>query len=421
MKKSVRIAAAILFVAILLHALPGHAENVSLYTFQNGVSFGMSQEEVKQTLKANARIDEKKWITQKNEKWQSMSYYVGGKIGSYVESLTYDFNNDRMMIASYNFTEGYLFDAENAAGTYENVTRDLKAAYGECEEPTPGELVRLMNSILTNYYYNHYEDSDFRNALVWRMENGSVYQFYYSDYGEENNNFVIIYTSLFGRNSWQKDSVVFGRYEQDNDKSNGAEPIEWLILKEEGNKALLISKHILDAPLYHSSRSDVTWETCDLRTWLNDSFLNTAFTVDEQEAILLTDVDNTQSQCCERYETTGGTDTQDRIFILSYAEACSYEYHYFVDDVDRMCAPTDYALRRGASTQNNYRSGYYEVNGRRSGSWWLRSPGNYQCNALIISNDGAWTNMYVNNDHLGVRPVLWVDLESEIFNSENNH
>ena len=116
----------------------------------------------------------------------------------------------------------------------------------------------------------------------------------------------------------------------------------------------------------------------------------------------------------------GGNDTRDAVFVLSYAEACRAGSPYFADDVARMSAPTDYALKRGASTQNSYRSGTHEADGRPAGSWWLRSPGNIQSNAAFVSNDGAWVSTYVNNDHLGVRPVLWVDLESDGFRSGND-
>lgn len=36
--------------------------------------------------------------------------------------------------------------------------------------------------------------------------------------------------------------VTYGHYEQDNDTANGKEPIEWVVLDVQGDKALLISK-----------------------------------------------------------------------------------------------------------------------------------------------------------------------------------
>ena len=44
-----------------------------------------------------------------------------------------------------------------------------------------------------------------------------------------------------GANMHVGDTVVFGSYEQDNDKSNGTEPIEWIVLDEKGGRYLLLS------------------------------------------------------------------------------------------------------------------------------------------------------------------------------------
>ena len=63
--------------------------------------------------------------------------------------------------------------------------------------------------------------------------------------------------------------VTFGAYEQDNNTSNGKEKIEWIVLATEGDKSLVISKYILDCQPYNTSRAEVTWEICTLRTWLN--------------------------------------------------------------------------------------------------------------------------------------------------------
>ena len=70
--------------------------------------------------------------------------------------------------------------------------------------------------------------------------------------------------------------VTFGHYEQDADESNGPEPIEWIVLDVQDGKALLLSKYVLDAKPYYTEGTDITWETCTLRTWLNNYFLNNA-------------------------------------------------------------------------------------------------------------------------------------------------
>ena len=79
------------------------------------------------------------------------------------------------------------------------------------------------------------------------------------------------------RDSNVGDYVVFGAYEQDREVLNGKEDIEWLVLEKEEGRILVLSKYALDAQQYHTSKEDVTWETSTLRQWLNEDFLNLAF------------------------------------------------------------------------------------------------------------------------------------------------
>ena len=73
------------------------------------------------------------------------------------------------------------------------------------------------------------------------------------------------------------DTVVFGSYEQDNVLTNGKEPLEWIVLKTEGDRAMLITRYLIDARAYHKAFVKMTWSECTLRQWLNDTFLKEAF------------------------------------------------------------------------------------------------------------------------------------------------
>jgi len=50
--------------------------------------------------------------------------------------------------------------------------------------------------------------------------------------------------------------------------------IDWRVLAVENNKALLITKEILEKRPYNAEYEDVTWETCSLRQYLNGEFYN---------------------------------------------------------------------------------------------------------------------------------------------------
>ncbi len=200
--------------------------------------------------------------------------------------------------------------------------------------------------------------------------------------------------------------VVFGTYEQDNNIANGSEPVEWIVLDVQDNKALLISRYALDVHPYQTPWTDVTWETCELRSWLNETFMNTAFSATEQSAILMTTVDNSDRQGNSKWNTNGGNNTNDKLFLLSYAEAGSY----FSNDADRMCATTDYAIAQGAWTNHQYKT-----DGRATTWWWLRSPGRNLRNAASVDDDGSHFYFHVYFDNVCVRPAFWLNLESDIF------
>ena len=211
------------------------------------------------------------------------------------------------------------------------------------------------------------------------------------------------------------DILTFGHYEQDNNKTNGPEAIAWQVLEidEKNGKALLISKYGLDVKPYNEKRKKVTWAKCTLRSWLNKEFLETAFTNTEQAAILDTEVDNSQSQGYSERNRSGGDNTQDKIFLLSYEEAILYfnETLEATGQTASRIAPTAYAKAQGAYINDSIKT----TNGTAAGWWWLRSLDSTQDYiAGMISFDFSMIS-YVNDDSGCVRPALWVNLKSGIF------
>ena len=198
------------------------------------------------------------------------------------------------------------------------------------------------------------------------------------------------------------DTIKFGKYEQDNNLSNGKEDIEWSVLAKEGNRVLLISKYALDRKSYNADYGDVTWETCSLRQWLNGTFLNDAFSAEEQALIQDTYV---SADANSEYDTNPGNATTDKVFLLSINEA----EQYFGSAEVRMCIPTEYAKANGAYTDNRYTK-----NGVPTCWWWLRSSGYVQYDAPYIYSDGSvyYRGGYVLDARECVRPALWINLDS---------
>jgi len=226
------------------------------------------------------------------------------------------------------------------------------------------------------------------------------------------------------------DIIKFGHYEQDGNTSNGKEEIEWQVLKVESDRVLVISKYALDCKKYNETKTDVTWETCTLRTWFNNDFKNMAFSSAEQAKIPTVTIANKNNP---KFETTGGNNTNDQIFCLSLEEMESYFGNYSFYDSDYMtgwnqnliCTPTQYAENNGAFagtiTEEEYNNLYKDVGytrdviGRRGSYWWLRSPGYSRENACIVNDDGyAGAGFYgdVYNIVHAVRPALFIDTSS---------
>ena len=213
-------------------------------------------------------------------------------------------------------------------------------------------------------------------------------------------------------------TVKFGSYPQSDMSGNTKEPIEWIVLDRQGNKTLLLSKYILDCKCYNNEFTDVTWETCSLRNWLNNDFYYKAFSSDEQKKIVTTNVVNNNNI---DYGTNGGNNTNDKVFCLSIEEVQKYFGNGIKQDYG-------YQLGKNVATRGtdyskvvNNNGSYlwvYDGSGDSQYSWavgnswwWLRSPGNNQSTAAGVSHDGYLNTVghYVDDSGLGVRPALWVE------------
>ena len=185
------------------------------------------------------------------------------------------------------------------------------------------------------------------------------------------------------------DTIAFGCYEQDNNTSNGAEPIEWLVLDRDGDRALLLSQQVLDAQPFCESSAEAEWNTSDVRAWLNDAFLNAAFSAEAQEKLE------------EMYAGDDAVGT-DRVFLLSSAD----EGRYFQSDEARIAFPTTYALAQGAPVDAENSEGGCQ--------WWLRTVMEGDARGVAcIAPSGSDAMMLLwegGSPKSGVRPAIWVRL-----------
>ncbi len=197
------------------------------------------------------------------------------------------------------------------------------------------------------------------------------------------------------------DEIVFGTYEQDNDTSNGPEPIEWVVLDVEDDHVLLLSKFCLDCRPYHDKEDLAGWQNCSLREWMNSSFYDEAFSEDDKPLIQLTHVVN--SDC---------KDTYDWVYLMSYDEMIQY----FEKQPNARCDATEYAVKQGV-----------EVNGKTVRYYWLRSVSErkttidsygkeiYSTKADVVSSDGyGKTYGPITSKISGIRPVMWIQWDERL-------
>jgi len=177
------------------------------------------------------------------------------------------------------------------------------------------------------------------------------------------------------------DIVQFGSYEQDNNTADGKEKIDWRVLAVENGKALLLSEKILDSKPYNETETNVTWETCTLRAWLNKDFYNAAFSSTEQAKIKTSTVVNEDDPL---NGADGGNNTSDKLFLLSYSEVTNPAYG-FSTQVDSDTA------RQAQGTGFAKSSGLYVYTGSSdngNSDWWLRTPGYSSYYACIVYSSG---------------------------------
>lgn len=240
------------------------------------------------------------------------------------------------------------------------------------------------------------------------------------------------------------DQLIMGLYEQDDDDT-ATEPILWRILTVEDGKALILSEHILTRGAYFNpewikykytywARSCIAdcastnyWGSlpedpsrffdgvtpdsvpqgwygergpeADIfyvhaRYWCNETFYKEHFSPEEQERILLSDLTNPDNP---RFGTTGGPDSQDYIFFLSYEEV----NEYLPTKEDRKASFTTYARNQPIE----YGSGYP--------CYWLRSPGiNRICAMCVWGTPGSmdFGGSDVGHNILGYRPAMWIKI-----------
>ena len=130
-----------------------------------------------------------------------------------------------------------------------------------------------------------------------------------------------------------------------------------------------------------------------LRSWLNETFLEEAFSTEEKECIILSEIKNYGNY---HYNGADATETADRLFLLSIDEV----ENLLPSDKERECIPTQFCRARGAAVI----SGNCE--------WWLRTKGGFSGGVAYVKNTGTieYEGNYATHTDNAIRPAMWVEL-----------
>ena len=133
-----------------------------------------------------------------------------------------------------------------------------------------------------------------------------------------------------------------------------------------------------------------------MHSWLNGTFLNTAFTAEEQKGIR-----STKIVTKDYGKMSGGDPVWDKVWLLSNEEA----EKYFKTDAKRTTDATYYVANDWRGDQGESARVFW------TSSYWLRSPGEHKKAAIFVRDSGELDdhNKCVY-DYMGVRPAMWLDL-----------
>ena len=190
---------------------------------------------------------------------------------------------------------------------------------------------------------------------------------------------------------------------------------DWRVLDVQDGKALLLSEKVIEEHPYNVDYESITWEFCSLRKYLNIEFYNEL--CDAKKDII--EICNSNSNN-PWFGTNGGNKTFDKVFILSLDEVVKY----FGDSGD-LINRKDWLYKNdkpvlangeGVFVHDRYDGARIAFDGNKEPVWWwLRSSGDADDKAAFVFDDGSIrvSGEFVDDEQVGVRPALWVDLHSK--------
>ena len=198
--------------------------------------------------------------------------------------------------------------------------------------------------------------------------------------------------------------VTFGSYPTDADGT--VRPIVWRVLKNQKGEAYLLSEYILFAAPVHGDHEHYKgWESSDLYKYLNGTFLNDAFTAEEQAALLV----RTEDSALVTLITSDEMKDASLGFSSNNARLCLSTAWASVAVDPPIFELPDYNYWK--ETRNQPHLYKYSKGGGKYSPWWSRTrSADYPLQHRRVMDEGKIGRISVGNSDLGVRPAITVDL-----------
>ena len=278
-----------------------------------------------------------------------------------------------------NYTKG-LFNGKKKKELEEKLN-DIEHKLKKLVIPTePGKkpeepVIWILNKPEKAAFYS--EHSEFLREMIKRIKAGLS-----PSWGS-------LYNSL---NSIKSETqVVLGQYPIDGQEK--CAPVEWTVLVIRDKKALLLSKNGIDAKKYNDNLAEVTWETSSIREFMNTTMVDMLFSEYEKRILVQTKNINPMNPV---FNTSGGKDTEDYIFLLNEKEV----EQYLRNSSDKTVYPTPYALAKNPKKESS-----------ENAMWWIRTPGRFQSRVAYVDSMGRVSARgEFANAVLVLRPACWIDV-----------
>lgn len=194
---------------------------------------------------------------------------------------------------------------------------------------------------------------------------------------------------------WEE--ISFGRFRQGT--ADTKRKLEWYVIGINQNQMTLLCAKVIRSLPYNEIKTNVTWETCSLRKYLNEQFFESTFSQEEKEAIIEMPLEpalgkGTNLKQCRR--------TRDRVFLadIDLVETLPNNIRLGYPTL-RTVEENRLFMGRGLSTKDYI-------------YWWVRNPGKTNLSAQLMGGYG-FTRQSVDTQTGGVRPVIVVNLNSSLF------